>query len=244
LVALLMVAAFAHADTITLTGTGHDFKPIALGGTNPDFEAPIVDDRGIVMTTLGADGKPVYDTVAHPAGTATTHGQAFFDQWYHPTAGVTQEMPISITLTDIGGGVYQYSTGAFFPFDGRGWGDSLCCGHNYSFTFELHTAFTYQAGQIFSFAGDDDVFVFINKKLVIDLGGIHPTESASINLDTLGLTAGNDYTLDFFFAERHVTGSNFSMTTSIQSLKTVPEPGTLAMLGAGLLGIIRFRRRL
>ena len=36
--------------------------------------------------------------------------------------------------------------------------------------------------EITSFAGDDDVFVFINDNLAIDLGGVHNTESAFINL--------------------------------------------------------------
>lgn len=243
LLTLMAVAQMAHADSLTLTGTAHDFISLGQpGATNPDFENVISDDRGIVTGTLGADGKPVYDTVAHPAGTVTTHGQTYFDQWYHPTAGVTKEIPVTITLTGPAGGPFSFSSGSFFPLDGLGWNDSACCGHNYSFTFELHNVFTYQPGQVFSFSGDDDVFVYINKNLVIDLGGVHGTEGASVNLDTLGLTAGHDYNLDFFFAERHTTGSNFSMTTSIQNLTSVPEPATLALFGTGLLGL-GFRRK-
>jgi len=49
----------------------------------------------------------------------------------------------------------------------------------------------------------------------MDLGGLHSMVSGAIDLDTLGLTAGNDYTLDVFHAERCDSGSNFRIDTSI-----------------------------
>jgi fibro-slime domain-containing protein len=87
--------------------------------------------------------------------------------------------------------------------------------HNYSFTTELHTVFTYQGGETFSFSGDDDVFVFINGSLVIDLGGVHTREASSVQVDALGLTRGQTYPLDLFNAERHTDQSNFSFETSL-----------------------------
>ena len=70
-------------------------------------------------------------------------------------------------------------------------------------------------GQYFEFRGDDDVWVFINNRLVVDIGGCHSPIEGSVNLDTLGLVEGNEYPFHIFFSERNATGSNFKMRTSI-----------------------------
>jgi len=57
--------------------------------------------------------------------------------------------------------------------------------------------------------------VFIDNKLVVDLGGIHDIGTQNVALDTLNLTDGTTYPLDFFFAERHYGASNFVLSTSI-----------------------------
>jgi fibro-slime domain-containing protein len=57
--------------------------------------------------------------------------------------------------------------------------------------------------------------VYINGELVIDLGGVHAATEQYIDLNRLGLTNGNNCSLDFFFAERHRTQSNFRIVTNI-----------------------------
>jgi len=80
----------------------------------------------------------------------------------------------------------------------------------------LHNTFTYLGGENYWFQGDDDVWVFINDELVIDLGGVHGPAEGSVSLDSLGLTVDNSYSFDFFFCERHQSGSNMGFTTTIK----------------------------
>ncbi len=116
----------------------------------------------------------------------------------------------------------------FFPADGKLWNDhNQQLGHNYYLTFELETEFVYQEAmdQTFTFVGDDDVWVFVNGELVIDLGGVHGAVSQSIDLKRLGLEDGQRCTLTLFFAERHTTRSNFRVETTL-NLRTAELPNT------------------
>lgn len=196
----------------TLTGVVRDFQ-----ASHPDFEYVIQSDPGIVESTIGPNLKPVY--AGNPT-TPTTNGKQYFDQWYSDVPGTNQSEQLSITLTQGAGSIYTYDSSSFFPVDGKLFGNEGNS-HNYHFTFELHTKFEYLGGEVFTFTGDDDLWVFINGKLGIDLGGVHGAMTGQIDLDAqagqLGITPGNVYTLDFFFAERHTSESNFRIDTSIAS---------------------------
>ncbi|OWV20824.1 fibro-slime domain-containing protein [Fibrobacter sp. UWB16] len=87
--------------------------------------------------------------------------------------------------------------------------------HNYGFAMKIQAEFVYIKGQYFEFNGDDDVWVFIDNKLVVDIGGQHKKIKKSVNLDDLGLTPGETYPFHIFYAERKRTQSNFMMRTSI-----------------------------
>jgi fibro-slime domain-containing protein len=195
----------------TLTAILRDFT-----ADHPDFEKTISDDRGLVKVDLGADNKPVYA----PAGaTVTVSGQASFDQWYRDVPAVNMHFEQLLPLTEAPQGTFTFDDQAFFPLDGMGWPNTEVFGHNFHFTTEIHATFVYRGGEMFSFTGDDDVFVFVNKKLGLDLGGVHGAESATIDFDasaaSLGISVGQTYQLDVFHAERHTTESHFRMVTTI-----------------------------
>jgi len=141
---------------------------------------------------------------------------------------------LPFTLQPNTNGQYQYNNQAFFMLDNRGLGNEGKA-HNFSFTMELHDTFTYVSGLTFDFSGDDDVWAFIDNRLVMDLGGIHPTANSSFNIDNvntqlnLGLIPGNRYKFDLFYAERHTDASDIKITTNLinpklKGLKLVSIP--------------------
>jgi len=189
------------------------------------MEQVIANDQGVVANTLDQDGKPYL--LYFP--TATIQSQTSFSQWYRDVPGTNIAFARDIVLEEdpTRPGTYSYDNAYYYPIDAQGFGNYYD-GHNYHFTTEVHTKFTYHANLNFEFGftGDDDLWVFINGRLAIDLGGVHGSESLTVNLNTdavkLGLVDGNDYTLDIFGAERHTVDSHFKIETTILTIRPVP----------------------
>ncbi len=146
------------------------------------------------------------------------------------TTYINKQIDTTLTFMHQGNGIYNFESSDFFPLDGKGFGSektknwdgkSYKYDHNYSFSMMLEREFVYSKGLRFEFSGDDDVWVFINDELALDLGGCHPEKSGSFDLDnvaeTMNLTLGKSYKIRFFFAERQADGSNCKISSNIIS---------------------------
>ena len=201
---------------------------------HPNMEIPLTfnvfqAERGIVQPTLGEDRKPVFNSAGAPFVTVTNEED--FDQWYRdvPDVNLTATVSLPFSVTDQGG--MAFVDEVFFPIDNFLLGNQGLP-RNFHFTMELHGHFTYSEGDVVRFTGDDDFWLYLDNQLAIDLGGVHDRLSGAVRLDDLGLTSGEVYSFDLFFAERHTSQSRFTFETSFlleQPLGDVNADGQLSV---------------
>lgn len=203
-----------------------DFRGYDLSEGHIDFQNKNGGlELGIVKNLLNAAGKPDYAKEGMPS--ATTHGATAFAQWFVDTTRVNSPVVAELTLQRQPNGSYLFDAPRFFPLDNLGW---VAAGleplrddsgtpvrkRNFSFTSETRYWFEFKGTEVLNFRGDDDIWVFVNRILAVDMGGVHPPEERSITLSQhaarLGLRPGGIYEVAVFQAERYTTGSSYRLT--------------------------------
>jgi hypothetical protein len=85
-------------------------------------------------------------------------------------------------------------------------------------------------------------FVYLDGVNVCDDGGVHA--ATAVPCTTAVISAGN-HNLELFYVDLDPVGAEleFSVNTEDITTSAVPEPGTITLLGSGLLGLAGFIRR-
>lgn len=157
-------------------------------------------------------------------------GTAFVPYPTDSFANIVMYDSLPFVLIDSASGEYQFARplqNQFWWIDNRGFhaDNPGMAAHNEFFTMEIHQRFTYKGGETFRFEGDDDVWVFVNGKLALDIGGMNAQSAKTLSLDQeaarLGIALNGTYWFDFFYCERSGKQSTNTITTNI--LKPQPN---------------------
>ena len=92
-------------------------------------------------------------------------------------------------------------------------------GMQYSVNFKLTE--DYVGPLEYYFFGDDDMWVFLDGKLVCDIGGVHSSVGAYVNLwDYIAKGDAGEHTLSFYYTERGLSGSTCYMQFTLPSVSS------------------------
>ena len=233
-----------------------DANPVSPDFNNPtDSNGSIAFD--ITQDLLDEDGKPALsgeNLYVSGSNEGPPHSADSFADWYRtsPTLDPQGNLEVvgELLLGSTGDNVYRFSSTAtppgFFPLDdaalvASAWPNEATYGEvlhqpsgssvnrNFGFTTEVHYFFVYQGDEVLSFSGDDDLWVFVDGFLCLDVGGLHPSQTDVMSFadPTAARSAKQDgivaacrnrlevdkvYEVAIFHAERHTGASNFSLT--------------------------------
>lgn len=237
-----------------LAATVRDFS-----GSHPDFgfsNARHLIEEGMVEDVLGVTGgdrEPV-----RSAKVPSVPVFKEFESWWNADsthadpAMRSYETCVDLPMGKTHEGAWEFDSDSggspgFFPIESFANPNNertvTCTGssagtRNMNFCTEIHAAFIYRKGQKIEYRGDDDAWMFIDGRLVMDMGGLHGSTQDTVDLDKLGLTEGSAYHWDLFACERQICAASLRIKASMVLMQA--KPLFVAMDSAGP-GPVRLR---
>jgi hypothetical protein len=229
----------ASADTFS----AQFFEVTASSASTSDFHTGNVstgtNSSNYVQSGLSG-GMPVYNTTQSGTATAPNDlGAGNVIEWWTPgTYGVN-----TITATGTNSS-FTVSTNPGNPtnmFPENSTGSTNQAG--FEETAILTGQFNLAAPQTvtFSIAADDDAFLFVDGSYLGGLGGIHAV--GSLAPFTTGTLAAGTHTVEIFYADQDEVAASLAVNSNVPVTSPTPEPGSLALLGTGILGLAGTLRR-
>ena len=195
-----------QADTNMTTVTGTDTKEhsVPIYGMAVDaYKSIVLTDNGTGTYSFEAGYSGTKKDVQYDreSGTIYNGTNGGDESGFYPLENLGYEQPGLLTATS------KANNGA----------------KNGGFTLRGESQFVYNKDSklYFTFTGDDDVYMYINGVLALDLGGAHGRNSKTVNLNDLdatkyGLKEGQVATFTFFYMERCSDASTFGIKTNMK----------------------------
>lgn len=234
--------------------------------TDQSGKTGYIFDSTFITNSSSEEGSTavVYDSTTGTIRNSSAAGKSYTYWGVNRSAATYPFTPVRTDYQDENGNVtdgdgtaenpkgYQVQTQTPYILDGginksqSGSAEPEYTNANYNFVLQSNAYFVYHENEqlFFDFEGDDDVYLFINGQLVLDIGGAHTVTGTKMNLndyvywarelkadadayadlekeekarvDALALVEGDTYSFDFYYMERHGWGSNMRIFTNFQ----------------------------
>jgi hypothetical protein len=239
LLKLALILAFAMAPFAMARADNMNITYYTIASTDPDANALCCGySSNEVLSSLGIHGLPLLNAAATlSGGKLPTDVNAFGELTYWSPA-----FNPNVTLTSTGVVNLPFNVPAnFFPPNGTGSQDGGANGYQAAYLSSTLTAPTAES-ITFTIGSDDMAFAYLDGQAVCIDGGVHASTPGAC---TTGIIGAGNHSLQLFFVDINQvqSGLTFSVDTEGVTTNVTPEPGTLSLLGSGLVMLAGFARR-